>query len=289
LGSPRHLTRSCFHLRDYRLISPDRSLVICYDPELILSRSRLFRAPEPHLLAHRLSARASPAWVSGPLRDITRAQPPNSRRLPSPRFVPSSGFLSLSTSSSAHRLAGLFHPAATFRVLPVQGSSLPAQPPFLFGRSFPQAVCFPDVLTDFRRLPHTSDLGFEAFIRARQRSLQHSYSPHCTPLPSSGSSPPGTHFTRSNAVYLRAPLTTFLSLRLRLRDRASSSSSACLPREAWRRVSASPACPSFRAFLQPSVHAIPSRRPLPCDDPVRDLRLTTRLPSRSAVLPEHAK
>jgi len=30
-----------------------------------------------HLLARRLSARASPAWVFGPLRDITRAQPPN--------------------------------------------------------------------------------------------------------------------------------------------------------------------------------------------------------------------
>jgi hypothetical protein len=77
LGSPRRLTRGCFHPRDYRLISPDRSLVICYDPELILSRLRLFRAPSLRLLAHRLSAKALPAWVLGPLRDITRAQPPN--------------------------------------------------------------------------------------------------------------------------------------------------------------------------------------------------------------------
>jgi len=49
-------------------------------------------------------------------------------------------------------------------------------------------------LTDFRRLPHASDLGFEAFIRARSRSLPHGYSPRNTPLPSSVSSPPGPHF-----------------------------------------------------------------------------------------------
>jgi hypothetical protein len=77
LGSPCRLTRSCFHPRDYRLVSLDRSLVIFYDLELILSRLRLFRAPSLPLLAQRLSARASPAWVPGPLRDITRAQPPN--------------------------------------------------------------------------------------------------------------------------------------------------------------------------------------------------------------------
>lgn len=51
--------------------------------------------------------------------------------IPSPRFVPSSGALSLSTFFSAHELAGLFHPAAVFRTHPVQGLILSAQPYFL--------------------------------------------------------------------------------------------------------------------------------------------------------------
>ena len=51
------------------------------------------------------------------------------RRLPRHRFVPSSGFHSLSTSSSALGLAGLFHPAATSRVLPVQGLLSPRSHP----------------------------------------------------------------------------------------------------------------------------------------------------------------
>jgi len=39
-------------------------------------------------------------------------------RVPSPDASPSSAFLTPSTASSATRLAGLFHPAAAFRVLP---------------------------------------------------------------------------------------------------------------------------------------------------------------------------
>jgi len=47
-----------------------------------------------------------------------------------PRSVPSSGFLNLSTASSARRLAGLFHPAATSRTPPVQGLlPSPSRPP----------------------------------------------------------------------------------------------------------------------------------------------------------------
>jgi hypothetical protein len=191
------------------------------------------------------------------------------RRLPRRHFVPSPGFRSLSTSYSALGLAGLFHPAATSRVHPVQGLLSPRSHPSSSEGVAPRPLVR-GVLTDFRRLPHAPDLGFEAFIRARPRSIQHSYSPRCTPLPSSGSSPPGPHFTRSIACYLRSPLTTFLSLRLRFRDRASSSSSASLPREAWCRVSASPACSSFRAFLQISVLVTPTHRPLPCDELVRD-------------------
>jgi len=44
-----------------------------------------------------------------------------SLRLPRRRYVPSSGFLNRPTFYSALELAGLFHPAATSRVPPVQG------------------------------------------------------------------------------------------------------------------------------------------------------------------------
>jgi len=167
------------------------------------------------------------------------------------------------------------------------GASLPAQPPFLFGRSCPRAVAPPHA---DRLAPAAAHLGprLRGLHPRETAFVQHSYSPRCTPLPSSGSSPPGPHFTRSIAAYARSPLSTFLSPHLRLRDRASSPSSASLPREAWRCVSASPACSSFRAFLQISVLVTPTHRPLPCDEPVRDAPLSARLPSRRALLPERA-
>jgi len=80
-------------------------------------------------------------WVSFPLRDITRAQLRFLAEPPTPHFVPSSGFHNLSTASSALELTGLFHPAATSRVLFRSGASLPTQPPFLFGRSLPPCRC----------------------------------------------------------------------------------------------------------------------------------------------------
>lgn len=271
--------KGCFHPRDCRLISPDRSLVICYDLEIILSRLRLFRAPSLPLLAHRLSARASPAWVSGPLRDITRAQPlvrDDSHATASLRPQAFSAFRRLPPRSG---LRAYFIPQPRPGSFPFRGfSSRAATLPLR--KELPPGRCFRRVLTSLRRLPHAADLGFEAFIRARPRSIRHSYSPRRTPLPSSGSSPPGPHFTRSIAAYPRSPLTTFFSLRLRLRDRASSSSPASLPREAWRRVAASPACSSFRAFLQISVLATPAHRPLPCDESIRDPIPSARLPSR---------
>jgi hypothetical protein len=55
-----------------------------------------------------------------PLRDSTCARPLFARH-PKPRYAPSSGFLNLSTVYSALKLAGLFHPAATSRISPVQG------------------------------------------------------------------------------------------------------------------------------------------------------------------------
>lgn len=81
-----------------------------------LSSSEFLRS-ESRLQSFR---RRLPAWVSSLF-----ATPPervhSPRGFPSPRYVPSSGALSLSTFYSALRLAGLFHPAATFRALLVQG------------------------------------------------------------------------------------------------------------------------------------------------------------------------
>jgi hypothetical protein len=250
-------------------------------------------SPSPLQSAFASSPRSSPFGASFTclgFRPSSRHHPcaaTQPRQLPRYRFVPSSGFLGLSTSCSALGLAGLFHPAATSRVPPVQGLLAPrSHPPSSEGRA-PRPL-FRCALTDLRRLPRATDLGFEAFIRARSRSIQHSYSPRCMPLPSSGSSPPGPHSPRSITFYWRSPLPTFFSPRLRFRDRASSSSSASLPRKAWLRVSAPPTCSSFRAFLQISVHVTSAHRPLPCDESVRDPLPSARLPSRRALVPEHA-
>jgi len=115
-------------------------------------------------------------WVSFPLRDITRKQLRFFAEPPTLHFDPSSGFHNLPTVSSAHELAGLFHPAATSRVQFRSGASLPPQPPFLIGRSLPPCRCFLAALTHGPAFagspasPRARPLGFEAFICARPRS-----------------------------------------------------------------------------------------------------------------------
>jgi len=54
-------------------------------------------------------------WGLVLLRDVSTERPLCSWH-PSPAYVPSPAFLALSTVSSAHYLAGLFHPAATSKV-----------------------------------------------------------------------------------------------------------------------------------------------------------------------------
>jgi hypothetical protein len=76
------------------------------------------------------------------------------------------------------------------------GASLLAQPPSLIGRSMPPGRLSGATLTLSRELPRRSGPGFEAFIYARPRSVGRRYSPRPTSLPSSGSSPPGSHFPR---------------------------------------------------------------------------------------------
>lgn len=115
-------------------------------------------------------------WVSFPLRDITRKQLRFFAEPPTPYFVPSAGFHSLSTVSSALELAGLFHPAATSRVIFRSRASLPPQPPFLIGRSLPPCRCcfaahtHGPTFVGSLACPRAMPLGFEAFICARPRS-----------------------------------------------------------------------------------------------------------------------
>jgi len=80
-------------------------------------------------------------WVSFPLRDITKEQLRFFARPPEPHFGPSAGFRNLSTASSALSLAGLFHPAATSRVLCRSGASLPSQRSFFIRRRLPPCRC----------------------------------------------------------------------------------------------------------------------------------------------------
>jgi len=63
-----------------------------------------------------------------------------SRRLPRLRYVPSFGFLDRPTFFSALELAGLFHPAATSRVHPVQGLLSSRSHPSSSEGAFPHAV-----------------------------------------------------------------------------------------------------------------------------------------------------
>jgi hypothetical protein len=98
------------------------------------------------------------------------------------------------------------------------------------------------------------DLGFEAFIRARPRSMQSRYSQLYVPLPSSGSSPPGSVFSRLDAAYPRPPLTTFLrhafafAIARRPRPQRLSRKKPAL------RLRAANACSRFRAFF-PNLRA----------------------------------
>jgi len=60
------------------------------------------------------------AWVLGPPRDITRGVH-SPRRLPSPRYVPSSGVLNLSTAYSTTQLCRLISSCSRVQGVPVQG------------------------------------------------------------------------------------------------------------------------------------------------------------------------
>jgi len=125
-----------------------------------------------------------------------------SRRLPGPRSVPSSGFLNLSTVSSALRLRRLVSSReprpglSPFRGFSPRAAVLPHQEPVPPCRCPPGCspiVCRLSAFASHRpdRVPHPRSLGFEALLHARPRCLRFGYSPRRSPLPSSVFSPPG--------------------------------------------------------------------------------------------------
>jgi hypothetical protein len=88
-----------------------------------------------------------------PSRDFTSTRLRFARRPPVLRFGPSSGFRNLSTVSSASKLAGLFHPAATPRVRSRSGASLPSQPSTLVEWRFLHAVAAPSLANSIQLAP----------------------------------------------------------------------------------------------------------------------------------------
>jgi len=234
LGSPRRLTRSCFHPRVSRLLSTRRSLGICDDLELILSRVRLFRVPSPRLLAPRsfdpsftlprflalfaTSPERSPFFAGAPtppLRSVLRFSQPLDGFLRAPARRP--------LSSRCH-VQGLSR----------SGASPPAQPPFLFGRSLPPGRWTHSHSPAYAGSPRDSALDFEAFICAGPRSLRRRYSPRRASLPSSGSSPPGSSPPTAGRSLPTTSALDVSPLHLRSRARAPASSSASSPQEARR-------------------------------------------------------
>jgi hypothetical protein len=130
----------------------------------------LFRVPSRQILAPVLSVRSFACLGFFPLRDFTPAHP-LFVSLPETHYVPLSGFLNLSAVFSARTFAGLFHPATTSRVHPVQGLlSFRSHPPSS-GGACPLAVRTSS-LTDRSRLPHPMSLDFEALLRVRTRSIR---------------------------------------------------------------------------------------------------------------------
>jgi len=124
-----------------------------------------------------------------------------SRRMPGLRYVPSSGFRSLSTVSSALRLCELVPSRSHVQGCRRSGASLPAQPTASSAVRAPvplssRALTGPCPAVRFRVPPaagcHTRGcLDFEAFLRARQRCVRFGVSLPVARSPLRFSSPPG--------------------------------------------------------------------------------------------------
>jgi hypothetical protein len=115
---------------------------------LALLQSTFVRTPAP-----RLSTKSTPTRVPS----LIAASPMSvhfTRGLPRPRYVPPSGFLSLSTACSAPRLRGLV-PSRSH----VQGSSRSGASPSVQPPSLSRGVCPPAVETPNTRHPRTAAIS----------------------------------------------------------------------------------------------------------------------------------
>lgn len=153
-------------------------------PALCLFRSAVSLMPERQghpLLGSPLQSSfvptPAPALSGGALlpgfRTLITTSPvrPLTRRFPGLRYVPSSGAPNLSTVFSALGFLGLFRPRAVSRVLIVQGLLSPLGPPPSSGGGAPLPLRRP-CSASVSPPATTTRLGFEAFIRARPRSLK---------------------------------------------------------------------------------------------------------------------
>lgn len=119
-GSPRWCRRACFHARARPVLldRPPGVSTQLHSSCCVASSERLRDSSAPPFRAER------PARVSS-LVTTSLERVHQSRGLPGPRSVPSSGVHSLSTVCSARELRGLFHPRAVFRdCRPFRGFSL---------------------------------------------------------------------------------------------------------------------------------------------------------------------
>jgi hypothetical protein len=134
--------------------------------------------------------------------------------MPCPRFVPSSGFRSLSTVSSALRLRRLVSSRSHVQGCRRSGASLPAQPAVssTARASLPlssRALTGPCPAARFRAPPATGChargcLDFEALLHAKQRCVRFGVSLPAARSPLRFSSPPG----RQPPPWLQFPRTS---------------------------------------------------------------------------------
>jgi len=133
----------CFHARVQSSIRPSPDTIASGSSfhAFVPLQSSFFSAPAQSLSGSSISTRAL-----FPLRGVT-VERPQTRESPASRSVPPTGFLNPSAVYSAPHLAGLFHPATTFRIPSRSGCSLRVQSPSLIGKPLPPCRyathCFP--------------------------------------------------------------------------------------------------------------------------------------------------
>jgi len=160
-----------------RFVSDPGSFFLAYAPP----QSSFASSPAP-----RLAAQSLPTKDLFPLRGITRSRPLHTKVPPSATFRPR-------TFSAPRRLTprpdatGLFHPATTSRVRPVQGLLPPRSCDPVTRFTCPLAVGVP-VTRHPKITAMPGRLDFEAFIHTETRSHTVWFYPGRRPLPSSGRS-----------------------------------------------------------------------------------------------------